>query len=103
MNLEDTYRYMIGAYYGVQEMDEYNLKEFVLKDIEDYIKDFFSNNPIKDFDYEEEARKVLKERSLKTKLQDALIVLPKVNASTELVLMVKKRIKKIHDEEHRQL
>jgi hypothetical protein len=101
MDLKDTFGYMVGAYYGIMEMDEYKLKEFVLKDIEEYIKDFFSNNPIDNFDYEREAQKVNKERSLKTKLQDALIVLPKVNASTELILLVKARIKKIHDEERK--
>ncbi len=95
MNLEDTFRYMVGAYYGVREMDEYPLKEFVLHDIENYVKDFFTNNPIKNFNYEAEAQKVQEERSLKTKLQDALIVLPKVNASMELILLVKKRIKEL--------
>ena len=95
MNLEDTFRYMVGAYYGVREMDEYPLKEFVLHDIENYVKDFFTNNPIKNFNYEAEAQKVQEERSLKTKLQDALIVLPKVNASMELILLVKRRIKEL--------
>lgn len=95
MNLEDTFRYMVGAYYGVMEMDEYPLKEFVLHDIENYIRDFFTNNPIKDFAYEEEALKVKEDRSLRTKLQDALIVLPKVNASMELILLIKRRIKEL--------
>jgi len=39
------------------------------------------------------------ERSLKTKLQDSLIVLPKVNATTELILLVKARLKEIREEE----
>lgn len=102
MNLGDTFRYMVGAYYGILEMDEYSLKEYVLKDIEDYIREFVKENPIKDFDYEAEALQVQKERNLKTKLQDALIVLPKVKASTELILLVKKRIKKIQEEERQQ-
>ena len=54
MNLEDTFRYMVGAYFGICEMDEYDLKEYVLKDIEDYITQFISQNPIKNFDYEKE-------------------------------------------------
>lgn len=99
MILEDTFRYLVGAYYGIAEMEEYNLKEYVLKDIENYIKNFISENPIEKFDYREEAEKVESELSLKTKLQDSLIVLPKVNASTELILLVKKRLKEIREEE----
>ena len=95
MDLKDTYKYLVGGYYGILEMDEYGTKEFVLKDIENYIKEFITDNPIPNFDYEKEARKIEKELSLKTKLQDSLLVLPKVNAPLELVLLVKKRIKDI--------
>lgn len=99
MMLEDTFRYLVGAYYGVAEMDNYELKEYVLKDIEEYIKDFVKDNPIDGFDYIKEARTVDEERSLKTKLQDSLIVLSKVNASMELILLVKARLKEIREEE----
>ena len=99
MNLKDTYRYLVGAYYGISEMDEYDLKEYILKDIEEYIKSFLKDNPIKNFNYKEEAELVNIEKSLKTKLQDSLVVLPKVNASTELILLVKARLKKIREEE----
>lgn len=99
MELKDTFRYLVGAYYGVSEMDEYDLKEYVLKDIEDYIKSFIEDNPIIGFDYNKEADVANEERSLKTKLQDCLIVLPRVNASTELILLVKSRLKKIREEE----
>lgn len=99
MELQDTYRYLVGAYYGIVEMDEYDLKEYILKDIENYIKSFVKDNPIKNFDYKKEAEEVREERGLKTKLQDSLVVLPKVNASTELILLVKARLKKIREEE----
>lgn len=99
MDLQDTFRYLVGAYYGVGEMDNYELKEYVLKDIEDYIRDFIRENPINDFDYKKEAIKVNDERSIKTKLQDSLIVLPKVNAPMELILLVKARIKEIRESE----
>jgi len=99
MNLDDTFRYLVGAYFGICEMDEYDLKEYVLKDIEEYIIDFVNQNPIKNFDYENEAREVEHSRELKTKLQDSLVVLPKINASTELILLVKARLKKIREEE----
>ena len=82
-------------------MDEYPLKEFVLKDIEEYIENFKKEFFIQDFDYEEEKRIVEDERPLVTKLQDSLLVLPKVNASMELVLMVKERIKNLKAEKNK--
>lgn len=99
MNLEDTFRYMVGAYYGIAELDEYDLKEYILKDIEEYIVEFIKQNPIKNFNYKEEAMVVERDRSLKTKLQDSLVLLPKINASTELILIVKARLKRIREEE----
>ena len=99
MKLEDTFRMLCSAYYGVREMDEYELKEYVLKDISDYIKEFIKDNPIDEFDYEEEARKVEENTILKVMLQDSLIVLPKVKASMELILMIKQKLNDIRDEE----
>ncbi len=99
MDLKDTYRYLVGAYYGIRDMDNYELKEYILKDIEEYIKSFIKDNPITDFDYRKEADLVNDEKSLKTKLQDSLIVLPKVNAPMELVLLVKARLKEIRENE----
>ena len=53
---------------------------------------------MRDFDYNKEAEIVNNEKSIKTKLQDSLVVLPKVNASTELILLVKARLKKIRED-----
>lgn len=100
-NLKDTYRYLVGGYFGIREMDEYPLKEFVLKDIEEYIENFKTEYFIQDFDYEEEKRIVEVERPLVTKLQDSLLVLPNVNASMELVLLVKAKIKMLKDEKNK--
>lgn len=97
--LLDTFRYLVGAYYGIVEMDNYELKEYVLKDIEKYIMDYLKDNKIENINLEEEAKKVEEELTLKTKLQDSLIVLPKVNASLELILLVKARLKEIREEE----
>jgi hypothetical protein len=99
MDLKDTYKYLVGAYCGIQEMDNYPLKEFVLKDINDYIEQFIEENPIPNFDYEKEREQINEELSLKTKLQDSLLVLPKVNASIELILLVKARLKEIKEQE----
>ena len=99
MNNIDTYRYLVGAYYGISEMDEYSVKEFILKDIQDYINDFCKVNELSKEEIEKNREDVYENVSLKTKLQDALIVLQKINAPTELTLLVKERLKKIREEE----
>ena len=96
MELVDQYNYLVGAYYGVIEMDEYPLKVYILKNIENYIKDFVIANPIKDFNYRDKAREIEEKMPLKTKLQDALLVLNKIDGPLELILMIKKRIKDIN-------
>lgn len=95
MDLKDQFRNLVGGYYGVEYIDDYDLKVYVLKDIENYIKDFILVNPIDDFNYLEEAMKVKKEVSEKVKLQDALLILNKINASMELIFLIKDRIKNI--------
>ena len=97
MDLKDQFKYLVGGYYGVTYMDEYPLKEYVLIDIKNYIEDFVRENPIPNFDYKKEAEKYEKELSKITKLQDSLLVLHKMNASMELILMVKKKIKELQD------
>lgn len=97
MKLEDQFRLLVGGYYGVTYLDEYDLKVYILKDIENYIRDFIEINPIDNYDYLTEANKVEEELSLKTKMQDALIVLHKIKAPMEVVLLVKRRIKILED------
>ena len=41
MEIEDTYRYMISGYFGVRAMDNYDLKEYVLQDMEQLSGRFF--------------------------------------------------------------
>ena len=93
MELEDSFRYLVGGYYGVSLMDSYPLKEYILKDIENYIRDFIEVNPIEDFNYRKEAEEVAEKVSEKTKLQDALLVLNLINGPMDLVFLVKERLK----------
>ncbi len=92
--LINEYRYLVGGYYGVSLMDEYDLKEYMLKDIENYIRDFIDVNPIDNFNYKEEALLIKDNLSEKRKLQDALLVLNKMNGPMDLVFLIKKRLKK---------
>lgn len=93
MNIEDHFKYLIGAYYGVQAMDAYELKEYILKDIEDYVKAFIEDCPIENA--RDKAEKYENELSLKTKLQDALLVLNQIDAPLEIILLIKQRIKNL--------
>ena len=96
MTIKDTYRYLIGGYFGVDEMDEYKTKEYILKEIREYIDDYLKNNKA-DFDVEAEYEDVNKNVSLETKLHDALLVLPKIDAPIDLILLVKDKIKELND------
>lgn len=87
----NTYRYLVGGYFGVSMIDEYPIKEYVLIDILNYIKDYKSTNniDIDEFEY------IKDNYSDRTKLQDALLLLNKMEASMDLVLMVKNKLKSL--------
>ena len=97
--LEIKYKILFGGYLGVSLMDEYSSKEYVLYDIENYIKGFIEINPLPNFNYSEYMNKVDMEESNKVKLQDALRVLNIINGSTELKYLIKKKIREINNEE----
>lgn len=94
--LENQFKYLVGGYYGIEAMDNYELKPYILKDIENYIRDFIEVNPIDQFNYQKEALKYKDELSFITKLQDSLIVLNKINAPMELIFLVKNTLKKLN-------
>ena len=93
MELENQFRYLVGGYYGVGIMDEYPLKVYMMKEIEEYIKAVVKENTIKDFDYKKEAEDIKENMSDKTKLQDALIVLNLIKGPMDLVFLIKERLK----------
>ena len=95
MTIEDEFKTLVGGYYGVEEMDAYILKEYVLKDIEEYIKKFVAQNPIANYDYFKEAEQIKEHLPLKRKLQDSLLTLRKIEGPLELVLMIKEELEKL--------
>lgn len=103
MELKDQFKYLVGGYYGIMSMDSYDLKVYILKDIENYIRNFIEINPIENFDYKKEAEKYNEELSLMTKLQDSLLVLNKIDAPIELVLLVKRKIRELKEKELRSI
>ena len=72
MTIEDVYRYMISGYFGVMEMDSYKLKEYILADIKQYIKDYMEQNPSNNFSLDEEIEKVGLTEQAYLKLTDAI-------------------------------
>lgn len=95
MKYDDRFKYLIGGYYGIKSMDEYSSKLFVLKEVEQYIKDYVKLNKEDNVNYNDVADEILEKESLKEKLQDALILLNEINGPIELILMIKLKIKEI--------
>lgn len=93
--LKDQFRYLVGGYYGMCLMDEYPLKEFILQDIKIYIETFIEVNNIEGINLQEEARDVLDNVSDRVKLQDLLLVLNKINATMEVVFLVKNKLQQL--------
>ena len=87
------YNLIVSAYFGVSEMDGYSLKEYALIDIKKYLDNYVKENPY-NYNYDKAIDKISKE-SLKTKLQDSLIILNDISGYHELVLMIKQRIKEL--------
>lgn len=79
--LINEFKTYVGAYYGVNSMDEYDLKVYALKEIEQDIKDFILVNDLDKNECLLLAKEVEEKVPLKTKLQDSLLILYKMNAS----------------------
>ena len=91
MNLEDTYKMLYSGYLGVSEMDNYTSKEYVLKEIENYIKDFLNTYHI-DFNYLNDE---IEREDLIRKLQDAILVLNMIDGPLELKLLIRYKLKEL--------
>mgnify|MGYP004458491991 CR=1 FL=1 len=96
VDLEDQFKILVSGYFGIQEMDEYDLKVYVLKDIENYIIEFLENNPIDNFNYRNEAANILDTLSIKRKLQDAMLVLNKIDGPLDLKLLIKTKLRSLN-------
>ena len=94
MTANDEFKILVGGYFGVREIEAYILKEYVLQDIENYIKQFIQEHLVTLENLREEAEK-LNELSLKRKLQDSLLTLHKINGPFELEHMIKLRLEEL--------
>lgn len=93
MTLEDQYKLLVESYYGITLMNEYDLKEYALKKIDEIINDFENN--YKGIDYNKIKEHVKTNVNNKTKLQSALITLNSINYDMDLILLIKDKIKNI--------
>ena len=91
----NRYKTIIGAYYGVMLMDEYSLKAYVLKNIEN-----LAANYLKDKNIETDGIKqfIRDKVSKKVKLQDALYILNELDEDKELLHLIKKKIRTLESE-----
>ena len=91
----NRYKTIIGAYYGVMLMDEYPLKAYVLKNIENLAANYLKDKNIKADDIKSFIRDKV---SKKVKLQDALYILNELDEDKELLHLIKKKIRKLESE-----
>ncbi len=92
MSREDEFKMLVGGYFGIEEMDEYKLKLYVLQEIEEYIKKLILENFVENFEYRKEAESIKNDLSLKRKLQDSLLTLRKIDGPLDLILLIKNKI-----------
>ncbi len=93
MTLEDTYKMLYSGYLGIREMDEYSSKEYILKEVDDYIKDYIIQYSLNlNFNQINDA---LEKQDLVRKLQDAIIVLNMIKGPLELTLLIRRKLKEL--------
>ena len=96
MSIEDQYKLLVEAYYGITYIDEYDLKVYVLKEIKKLIDNFENQYNINNSDDINEY--VKNNVDIKALLQSSLIVLNKMDGYVELVLLIKNRLNMLKNE-----
>ena len=92
MEFDDPYKYMMSGYYGIELLDEYKDKQYLMKNIREYISNYLEDNRIPGFDYEELNRLIEKNNSEIDKLQDALLLLNDMNGPMEVSIIIRQKI-----------
>lgn len=75
MKYDDPYKYMISGYYGIESLDEYDNKIYLLNDIKIYINNYLKDNKVTGINYDELNEDIKNNTSLEHKLHDALLLL----------------------------
>lgn len=95
MKYKYPFNYMISGYYGISEIDDYDLKEYILKDVRDYIEKYIDEHFDDSIDYKLVSEVIDKEYTILEKLNDALLVLKDIDGPMELIIMIKRKIREI--------
>ena len=93
MTLEDTYRLLYSGFLGIREMDEYSSKEYILKQVSDYINDFKNEYKL-GLNYQE-INDELDKQDLVRKLQDSILVLNMINGPIDLKLLIRNKLNEL--------
>lgn len=90
--MDNELKLLLSAYIGIENLDEYELKVYILKDLKELIDNYLKEKNIKiDLDYEK--RIIENEEDFNIQLQDALLVLPRIKAPLELTLLINQKLK----------
>ena len=95
MEFDDPYKYMISGYFGVELLDEYKDKQYLLKDIRKYIDAYLEDNRIPNVDYEAIKNEIERNNTDIDKLQDALLLLNDMNAPMEASITIRQKISEL--------
>ena len=95
MEFDDPYKYMISGYYGIELLDEYKDKQYLLKDIREYINNYLEDNRIPNVDYEAIKNEIERNNTDIDKLQDALLLLNDMNAPMEASITIRQKISEL--------
>ena len=94
MSILDTLRTLISGYLGIGEMDEYTSKEYILKEVSDYINEYMTENGLDESVYIEEKNN-LEKISLDRKLQDSILVLNMIDGPIDLKLLIRNKLSEL--------
>ena len=95
MEFDDPYKYMISGYFGVELLDEYKDKQYLLKDRRKYIDAYLEDNRIPNVDYEAIKNEIERNNTDIDKLQDALLLLNDMNAPMEASITIRQKISEL--------
>lgn len=95
MQLLDELRILIGCYYGVRELEDYELNIYIMEKVKKYIDEFVLFNNI-DLDIVNEEFTKIENYPLKRKLQDSLLTFNTIKVPMELQLLVKRKINELN-------
>ena len=91
--MEDSINYchtIISAYLGILSLDEYELRAYILKELDGYLYNYIFENKL-DINIES-IKEMLKKNTLRSKLEDSLLILNDIDGPMDLKILIKRKI-----------